>query len=74
VGKIHELVIDAKDDRLLYAVLSFGDFLGKVNKLFALSWKAFEFHPGSAICSSDEAQGFCCMQHFFSSSTMWPFP
>jgi len=43
VGKIHELVIDAKDDRLLYAVLSFGDFLGKVNKLFALSWKAFEF-------------------------------
>jgi hypothetical protein len=43
VGKIHELVIDAKDDRLLYVVLSIGDFLGKVYKLFALSWKAFEF-------------------------------
>jgi len=44
LGKIHELVIDAKDDRLVYVVLPIGDFLDMVNKLFAMFWKPFEFH------------------------------
>jgi sporulation protein YlmC with PRC-barrel domain len=43
LGKIHELVIDAKEGRLAYAVLSSGGFLGMGNKLFAMPWKAFEF-------------------------------
>lgn len=43
LGKIHELVIDAQDGRLMYAVLSFGGFMGMGNKLFAMPWKAFEF-------------------------------
>jgi len=43
LGKIHELVIDAKSGRLAYAVLSFGGFMGMGNKLFALPWSAFEF-------------------------------
>jgi len=43
LGKIHELVIDAKEGRLAYAVLSFGGFMGMGNKLFALPWGAFEF-------------------------------
>lgn len=43
LGKIHELVIDAKEGRLAYAVLSFGGFIGMGNKLFAMPWKAFEF-------------------------------
>jgi sporulation protein YlmC with PRC-barrel domain len=43
LGKIHELVIDAKEGRLAYAVLSFGGFMGMGNKLFALPWEAFEF-------------------------------
>ena len=43
VGKIHELVIDAKKNRVAYAVLSFGGFLGMGNKLFAMPWEAFEF-------------------------------
>jgi sporulation protein YlmC with PRC-barrel domain len=43
LGKIHELVIDAKEGQLAYAVLSFGGFLGMGNKLFALPWRAFEF-------------------------------
>jgi len=43
LGKIHELVIDAQDGRLAYAVLSFGGFMGMGNKLFAMPWKAFEF-------------------------------
>jgi hypothetical protein len=43
LGKIHELVIDATDGRMAYAVLSFGGFMGMGNKLFALPWKAFAF-------------------------------
>jgi len=42
LGNIHELVIDVKDGRLVYVVLSIGDLPGMVNKLFALPWKAFE--------------------------------
>lgn len=43
LGKIHELVIDAREGRLAYAVLSFGGFIGMGNKLFAIPWSAFEF-------------------------------
>ncbi len=43
LGKIHELVVDAKEGHLAYAVLSFGGFMGMGNKLFAMPWKAFEF-------------------------------
>lgn len=43
LGKIHEMVIDATDGRVAYAVLSFGGFMGMGNKLFAMPWKAFEF-------------------------------
>lgn len=43
VGKIDELVIDAKRNRIVYAVLSFGGFMGMGNKLFAMPWEAFEF-------------------------------
>ena len=43
VGKIHELVIDARKNRVAYVVLSFGGFLGMGNKLFAMPWEAFEF-------------------------------
>ena len=43
VGKIDELVIDAKKNRIMYAVLSFGGFMGMGNKLFAMPWEAFEF-------------------------------
>ena len=43
LGKIHELVIDAKEGRVAYAVLSFGGFMGMGNKLFAMPWSAFEF-------------------------------
>lgn len=43
LGKIHEIVIDAKEGRVAYAVLSFGGFMGMGNKLFALPWRAFDF-------------------------------
>jgi len=43
VGKIDELVIDAQKNRIMYAVLSFGGFMGMGNKLFAMPWEAFKF-------------------------------
>ncbi len=43
IGKIHDLVIDAKKNRIAYAVLSSGGFLGIGNKLFAIPWAVFEF-------------------------------
>ncbi len=43
LGKIHDLVIDAKQGHLAYAVLASGGYLGMGNRLFAMPWKAFEF-------------------------------
>ena len=56
LGKIHELVIDAKEGRLAYAVLSFGGFMGMGNKLFAMPWSAFEFaqHENKLILNVDK--------------------
>ncbi|MBF0474826.1 MAG: PRC-barrel domain-containing protein [Deltaproteobacteria bacterium] len=45
VGQIDEIVIDAKRNRIAYAVLSFGGFLGMGSKLFAMPWEALEFSP-----------------------------
>ena len=42
LGKIEDLMIDLENDRIAYAVLSFGGFLGMGNKLFAVPWKALE--------------------------------
>ncbi len=41
LGKIEEIMLDARSGRMLYAVLSFGGFLGLGNKLFAVPWEAF---------------------------------
>jgi sporulation protein YlmC with PRC-barrel domain len=46
LGKIQDMVLDAEDGRVSYAVLSFGGFLGMGNKLFAIPWQAFEHHAG----------------------------
>jgi len=43
VGKIEDLMIDAADGRIVYAVLSFGGFLGMGQKLFALPWASLSF-------------------------------
>ena len=42
LGKIEEVMLDVEDDRIAYAVLSFGGFLGIGNKLFAVPWEALE--------------------------------
>ena len=40
LGKIEELMIDLRDGRIAFAVLSFGGFLGMGDKLFAIPWQA----------------------------------
>lgn len=42
LGKIHELILDARAGRVAYAVLSFGGFMGMGTKLFAMPWQAFQ--------------------------------
>ena len=42
LGKIEDLMIDLENDRISYAVLSFGGFFGMGNKLFAIPWQAIE--------------------------------
>ena len=42
LGKIEDLIIDLENDRISYAVLSFGGFLGMGNKFFAIPWQAIE--------------------------------
>jgi sporulation protein YlmC with PRC-barrel domain len=39
LGKIEDLVIDIRDDRISYAILSFGGFLGMGDKHFAIPWQ-----------------------------------
>lgn len=42
LGKIEEVVLDASNGRIAYAVLSFGGFLGIGDKLFAIPWQALK--------------------------------
>ena len=42
LGKIEEIMLDYKNGRIAYGVLSFGGFMGLGNKLFAIPWDAFE--------------------------------
>jgi sporulation protein YlmC with PRC-barrel domain len=46
IGKIEDIVIDTTLERIAYAVLSFGGFLGLGEKWFAVPWSAFEPSPG----------------------------
>ena len=40
LGKIDEIMLDTDSNRIAYAVVSFGTFLGMGGKLFAIPWKA----------------------------------
>lgn len=42
LGRIEDIVVDANSGRILYAVLSFGGFLGVGDKLFAVPWQSLQ--------------------------------
>jgi hypothetical protein len=43
LGDIKELMLNVRSGRVVYAVLSFGGFLGMGEKLFAVPWSALTF-------------------------------
>ncbi|MCU0863714.1 MAG: PRC-barrel domain-containing protein [Planctomycetes bacterium] len=43
LGEIQDIVLDATNHRIAYAVVGFGGFLGMGEKYFALPWRLFEF-------------------------------
>lgn len=45
LGDLRDLVIDFEEGHMVYAVLSFGGFLGKGDKLFAIPWEALLWNP-----------------------------
>lgn len=45
LGELKELVIDLEHGQIVYAVLSFGGFLGMGDKLFAIPWQALTLVP-----------------------------
>lgn len=49
IGNIHELMIDPKEGRVVYAVLSFGGFLGICDKYFAVPVEALLFSDDDTI-------------------------
>ena len=44
LGKIEDIVIDTRNDRIAYAVLSFGGVLGIGEKYFAVPWHTLKFN------------------------------
>jgi hypothetical protein len=45
LGKIEDIVFDADEGRIAYAVLSFGGILGMGDKHFAIPWEALSLSP-----------------------------
>jgi sporulation protein YlmC with PRC-barrel domain len=45
IGKIKEIMINLEEGCIVYAVLSFGGFLGIGSKLFAIPWSALVLKP-----------------------------
>ncbi len=48
VGQIHDIVLDSGNQRIAYAVVSFGGFLGMGEKYFAMPWRIIEVTQRSA--------------------------
>lgn len=45
LGNLKDLAIDLEEGHIGYAVLSFGGFLGRGDKLLAIPWEAFMWNP-----------------------------
>ncbi len=51
LGKIKDLVVDARTGKISYAVLDFGGFLGIGDKWFAVPWHAFNMRRATTKSS-----------------------
>ena len=53
LGKIEDLVIDARNSRVAYAILSFGGVMGLGDKHFAIPWEALAFDLSQKVAVLD---------------------
>ena len=49
VGNVEDIVVDVLTGRIVYAVLSFGGFLGLGGKLYAVPWNALRYVEEMAV-------------------------
>jgi len=49
LGTIEDIVIDARDNKVVYAILSFGGLLGLGDKHFAIPWEALSFDASEKV-------------------------
>ncbi len=65
-------MIDAKEGRVAYAVLSFGGFMGMGKKLFAMPWRAFEFATTENTLIHNGAKAKLTAAPGFDQDAKWP--
>jgi hypothetical protein len=53
LGTIEDIVLDARNNRLAYAILSFGGFLGLGDRHFAIPWEASSFDLSQKVAVLD---------------------
>ncbi len=53
LGEIEEIMLDLTAGRVIYAVLSFGGFLGIGDKLFAIPWQALTIDTENEVVIFD---------------------
>ncbi|MFP4106910.1 MAG: PRC-barrel domain-containing protein [Phycisphaerae bacterium] len=53
LGNIEEIVLDAQQEKIGYAVLSFGGLMGVGDKLFAVPWDAFDVNEKKSMAILD---------------------
>jgi sporulation protein YlmC with PRC-barrel domain len=56
LGKIEEIMLDVVDERIAYAVVAFGGFLGIGDKLFAVPWAALKLDAENQRFVLDETK------------------
>jgi hypothetical protein len=53
LGTIEDIVLDARNNRVAYAILSFGGFLGLGDRHFAIPWEALSFDLSQKLAVLD---------------------
>ena|SRR5437868_2601151 len=48
LGKIEDVILDTEAGRIVYAILSFGGFMGLGNKYFAVPWQSLNFNQAES--------------------------
>jgi sporulation protein YlmC with PRC-barrel domain len=61
LGDIKDLVIDPKEGKIRYAVLTFGGFLGMGDKFFAVPWSDIQFISKGTTSTGTVKEDYCTL-------------